>query len=102
MTYKSYEGTPAYLAGYRDALRELGDVVAGVAGRALKDLDGDVESEPAGGEKIKATATVPDDVIKEKPEIWAAFCTLATVLDMITAQIEKKITATAPAKGAKQ
>ena len=82
MTFKSYEGTPAYLAGYEACARELADIVSGVARKAAEELDGDYNEETS-----EKKLTLEGN--KEHPAEYGAFCALLTVLDMIADQCNK-------------
>ena len=79
MTFKSYEGTPAYLAGYEACARELADIVSGVARKAAEELDGDY-NEGTGEKKLTLAGN------EDRPAEYGAFCALLTVLDMIADQ----------------
>ena len=82
MTMRSYEGTPAYLAGYEACARELADIVSGVARKAAEELDGDYNEE-TGEKKLTLEGN------EAQPEKYGAFCALLTVLDMIADQCDK-------------
>lgn len=81
MTMRSYEGTPAYLAGYEACASELAYIISDVARKAAEELDGDYNEE-TGEKKLTFEGN------KEHPVGYGALYALLAVLDMIADQCD--------------
>lgn len=80
MTMRSYEGTPAYLAGYQAASKEIGEKINAALYAMAKEL-GQLDDN---GKTAKATMEKEGN-----PEAYGAFCALVTVMEALTDNMNK-------------